>query len=130
MTVDFQSFGCSESGHWNTGDCVTTNFGADTFTIPAIEPITASIYDPRLHLTTPIATSTITRCNPVTGRRRTRRELHERRDDDVGQQWFDPISGGVQQVLRALRTAPVAVASTPRAVAEVNHAVAEAAFVQ
>jgi hypothetical protein len=32
MTVDFQSYGCGTSGHWNTGDCVTT--GNQTFTIP------------------------------------------------------------------------------------------------
>ncbi len=38
LTVDFQSFACSVSGHWNTGDCVTTP-GA-TFT----HPITANIY--------------------------------------------------------------------------------------
>ncbi|MET7377702.1 hypothetical protein ABZT08_02555 [Streptomyces sp. NPDC005526] len=38
LKVDFQSYGCSVSGHWNTGDCVTTP-GA-TFT----HPITANIY--------------------------------------------------------------------------------------
>ncbi|MEV6315345.1 hypothetical protein [Streptomyces sp. NPDC051776] len=38
LKVDFQSFACSVSGHWNTGDCVTTP-GA-TFT----HPITANIY--------------------------------------------------------------------------------------
>lgn len=40
MTVDFQSYGCSTSGHWNTGDCVSST--ADTFTIPG--GITATIY--------------------------------------------------------------------------------------
>ncbi|MDJ0382716.1 hypothetical protein [Streptomyces sp. G-G2] len=38
LTVDFQSFGCGTSGHWYSGDCVTTP-GA-TFT----HPITANIY--------------------------------------------------------------------------------------
>ncbi|MFF4579965.1 hypothetical protein ACFY15_16445 [Streptomyces sp. NPDC001373] len=38
LRVLFQSYGCSVSGHWNTGDCVT-NPGA-TFT----HPITANIY--------------------------------------------------------------------------------------
>ena len=43
MTVDFQSYGCSESGHWYTGTndpCDTTN--GETFTIPG--GITAHIY--------------------------------------------------------------------------------------
>jgi hypothetical protein len=38
LTVLFNSYGCSVSGHWNTGDC-DTNPG-DTFT----HPITATIY--------------------------------------------------------------------------------------
>ncbi len=38
LTVDFQSYGCSVSGHWYSGDCVTTP-GA-TFT----HSITANIY--------------------------------------------------------------------------------------
>ena len=57
VTVDFQSYGCSVSGHWNTGDCVTTP-GA-TFSIP--DGITANIYNPNGPggLTTPIASATI-----------------------------------------------------------------------
>lgn len=47
MAVDFQSYGCSVSGHWNTGDCVTKE--GETFTIPASEGgtagITAHIYE-------------------------------------------------------------------------------------
>jgi hypothetical protein len=42
MTVDFQSYACETSGHWNKGvtePCVTKNNG--TFTVP----ITARIYD-------------------------------------------------------------------------------------
>jgi hypothetical protein len=54
MTVDFQSYGCSVSGHWNTGDCVTD--AGNTFTIPG--GITANIYDPN-NLSTPIASATI-----------------------------------------------------------------------
>jgi hypothetical protein len=42
MTVDFQSYGCETSGHWNTGNCVTPAV-ADTFTVPG--GITAKIYD-------------------------------------------------------------------------------------
>ena len=33
LTVDFQSYGCSDDGHWNTGDCATTP--GETFGIPA-----------------------------------------------------------------------------------------------
>jgi hypothetical protein len=43
MTVDFQSYGCSDSGDWNLGataPCVTT--GTPTFTVPG--GITAHIY--------------------------------------------------------------------------------------
>ncbi len=40
MTVDFQSYGCSVSGHWNTANCVTT--AGSTFTVPG--GITAKIY--------------------------------------------------------------------------------------
>jgi hypothetical protein len=54
MTVDFQSYGCGDSGHWNTGDCVTT--GSPTFTVPG--GITANIYDPS-DPSTPIASATI-----------------------------------------------------------------------
>lgn len=53
MTVDFQSYGCGVSGHWYTGDCVTTG---QTFTVPG--GITANIYDPG-NLLAPIASSTI-----------------------------------------------------------------------
>lgn len=90
MTVDFQSFGCSESGHWDTGDCVTTNFGADTFTIPASGPdsagITASIYDPS-DLVNPIATSTNT--DPIPYRPSADVNCT---GADAGK-WFDPVSG-------------------------------------
>jgi hypothetical protein len=57
ITVDFQSYGCSDSGHWNTGDCVTTP-GA-TFTVPG--GITMNLYDPNGSggLVTPIASQTI-----------------------------------------------------------------------
>jgi hypothetical protein len=54
MIVDFQSYGCGNSGHWHSGDCSTT--AGQTFKIPG--GITANIYDPS-DLTTPIATSTI-----------------------------------------------------------------------
>jgi hypothetical protein len=57
MTVDFQSYGCSDSGRWYTADCMTTP--GKTFTIP--DGITANIYNPNGAggLTTPIATATI-----------------------------------------------------------------------
>ncbi len=51
LTVQFQSYGCSVSGHWYSGDCDTT--AGATFTIP----ITAKIYDSS-NLTTPLATIT------------------------------------------------------------------------
>ncbi len=41
MTVDFQSYGCETSGHWNTGNCLTPA-AAGTFTVPG--GITAKIY--------------------------------------------------------------------------------------
>ena len=41
MTVDFQSYGCETSGHWNTGNCLTPAV-AGTFTVPG--GITAKIY--------------------------------------------------------------------------------------
>jgi hypothetical protein len=46
LTVDFQSYGCSDSGHWNSGNCVTTP--GDTFTIPQegqVQGITANLYE-------------------------------------------------------------------------------------
>ena len=54
LEVLFASYGCSVSGHWNTGDCVTN--AADTFT----HPITANVYDPAVSLTVPLATVTQT----------------------------------------------------------------------
>jgi hypothetical protein len=42
MTVDFQSYGCETSGHWNTGDCVSSS-PAGTFTVPG--GIKARIYN-------------------------------------------------------------------------------------
>ena len=42
MSVDFQSYGCGDSGRWYTADCKTTS--GETFTIPG--GITAKIYDP------------------------------------------------------------------------------------
>lgn len=42
MIVDFQSYGCATSGHWNTGNCKTEAPDPSTFTIPG--GITASIY--------------------------------------------------------------------------------------
>jgi hypothetical protein len=55
MTVDFQSYGCETSGHWNTGNCVTPAL-AGTFTVPG--GITATIYHPS-DPNTPIASATI-----------------------------------------------------------------------
>ncbi len=46
MTVDFQSYGCSDSGRWYTADCQT--IAGETFTIPG--GITAKIYDPTIGL--------------------------------------------------------------------------------
>lgn len=54
LRVDFQSYACETSGHWNTGDCVTANAGA-TFS----QVITARIYDAN-NLVTPLATATQT----------------------------------------------------------------------
>lgn len=51
LKVLFASYGCSVSGHWYSGDCVS---GSNT-TFPV--DITANIYDPG-NLTTPIATVT------------------------------------------------------------------------
>jgi hypothetical protein len=55
MTVDFQSYGCETSGHWNTANCVSPP-SPGTFTVPG--GITANIYDPN-NLSTPIVSSTI-----------------------------------------------------------------------
>jgi hypothetical protein len=92
MRVDFQSYGCSESGHWNTSDCMTTNFGTDKFSIPAsgTDPagITASIYDPNVSLTAPIATSTI---NPNIPYRPSADNVNCT-GADAGK-WFDAVSG-------------------------------------
>lgn len=41
LIVDFQSYGCGDSGRWHTGDCVTVS--NQTFTFPD-SGITASIY--------------------------------------------------------------------------------------
>jgi hypothetical protein len=54
MTVDFQSYGCESSGHWNTGNCVTPAV-AGTFTVPG--GITAKIYNGTT--LAPIATSNV-----------------------------------------------------------------------
>jgi hypothetical protein len=45
LTVDFQSYGCGDSGHWYDGQCKTTP--GETFTIPqegAVQGITANLY--------------------------------------------------------------------------------------
>jgi len=101
MRVDFQSYGCSDSGNWYGGGtlgspepCVTAP-GA-TFTIPG--GITASIYDPS-DLTTPIATSTI---NPSIPYRPsadsgncagTGTVVPQGPNDTTGQmRWFDTVS--------------------------------------
>ncbi len=42
LSVLFASYACETSGHWNTGDCVTTP-GA-TFEMTSDNPITATIY--------------------------------------------------------------------------------------
>jgi hypothetical protein len=55
MTVDFQSYGCETSGHWNTANCVSPA-SPGTFTVPG--GITANIYDVS-DLINPIASSTI-----------------------------------------------------------------------
>jgi hypothetical protein len=82
LTVDFQSYGCGNSGHWNTGDCNTTS--GQTFTVP----ITANIYDPS-DLTTPIATVTQ---NPVIIPFRPSADATNCTGSDGGK-WFDPVSG-------------------------------------
>jgi hypothetical protein len=101
MRVDFQSYGCSDSGNWYGGGtlgspepCVTTP--GTTFTIPG--GITASIYDPS-DLTTPIATSTI---NPSIPYRPsadsgncagTGTVVPQGPNDTTGQmRWFDTVS--------------------------------------
>jgi hypothetical protein len=90
MTVDFQSYGCSTSGHWFSGDCVTTNFGMDTFTIPASGPdpagITASVYDPS-DLTNPIATATVNANIPY------RPSADPACTGADAGKWLDPVSG-------------------------------------
>lgn len=50
LRVDFQSYGCGDSGHWYNPQCATTS--GDTFQVPG--GITAKIYDDSLNL---IATS-------------------------------------------------------------------------
>ncbi len=57
LKVMFASYACSVSGHWDTGDCVTTP--GTTFDWP----ITAKIYDPG-NLSTPLATVTVTQTIP------------------------------------------------------------------
>jgi hypothetical protein len=57
LTVQFQSYGCRDGGHWNLGatdPCVTNAPG--TFD----HDITANIYDPSVSLTVPLATLTQT----------------------------------------------------------------------
>ena len=66
MTVDFQSYGCSDSGHWNTADCQTTDFGGDLHR-PRVGPsgeITVKHLRPGNPITL-LATSTNTIRNPV-----------------------------------------------------------------
>jgi hypothetical protein len=114
MTVDFQSYGCSTSGHWFSGDCVTANFGADTFTIPASGPdlagITASIYDPS-DLTTPIATSTV---NPNIPYRPSADNVNCT-GADAGK-WFDPVSAHCNNSVSVPITFPFAGQTVPSTV--------------
>jgi hypothetical protein len=114
MTVDFQSYGCSTSGHWFSGDCVTANFGTDTFQIPAsgLDPagITASIYDPS-DLTNPIATSTV---DPHI-RYRPSADNVNCTGADAGK-WFDPVSGACNNSVSELITFPFAGETVPSTV--------------
>jgi hypothetical protein len=95
LTVLFASFGCSDSGHWNTGDCVTMS-GA-TFTVPG--GITARIYDPTISLTTPIATAT---ANPDIVFRPTADNTNCT-GADVGK-WYNPVSQLCQNSISQLVT--------------------------
>ena len=96
MTVDFQSYGCSDSGHWNTGatePCVTTS--GETFTVPG--GITAKIYSVVGGTLGPvIATSDV--LNPAIPFRPTADPINcpgpgGNGANDVGSRWFDPVSG-------------------------------------
>jgi hypothetical protein len=81
--VNFQSFGCSDSGHWNTADCQST--AGETFTVPG--GITASIYDPNNSMAL-LATSTNTDPIPY----RPSADNVNCMGADAGK-WFDPVSG-------------------------------------
>jgi hypothetical protein len=85
MSVDFQSYGCSVSGHFNTGDCVSST--NDTFTIPG--GITATIYSVGAGDTVgpPIATSTVNPNIPY----RPSADNADCTGGDAGK-WYDPIA--------------------------------------
>lgn len=91
MKVLFTSYGCSVSGHWYSGDCVT-NSGA-TFNVP----ITAKVYDanscsgtnPIICSSSPLASVTITQAIPY----RPSANLTLCTGADTGK-WFNPLRNG------------------------------------
>lgn len=100
LTVDFQSYGCSDSGHWNKGatePCVTTP--GETFQVPG--GITARIYDPS-DLSTPLAEVTVApdipyrpSADPVN----CPEAGNQHPTDDIGSRWFDPLFGNCEYSL-------------------------------
>ena len=99
MTVDFQSWGCGDSGHWYVSDpadpCVT-NSGNPGFTIPG--GITATIYS----VDTPgevLATSTIDPTIPY----RPSADSTNCTGDNAGE-WFDSVAGKCRNSLSDLVT--------------------------
>ena len=115
LNVVFNSFGCSTSGHWNTGDCVTTNStidntpGADTFTIPMSggDPagLTAHIYAMGPSDTVGAEIGTATNTDPIPFRpsadnvKCTNPGTDATPGDNDTGKWFDPIDGNCKNSL-------------------------------
>ncbi len=95
LNVLFTSYGCSASGHWYSGDCVTN--AGDTFDVP----ITASIYESAncsgtpLVCLAPVATVTTTQTIPY---RPSADPVNCGGPDPygyaVGSRWFNPAGNG------------------------------------
>lgn len=102
LTVDLQSYGCGDSGHWNTGatdPCMTTS--GETFTVPG--GIKATIYSvgPNDSVGSPLATSTI---NPNIPYRPSADPVNcpgsgGNGDNDTGSKWFDHVANACRYSL-------------------------------
>jgi hypothetical protein len=102
VTVLFASYGCN-SGHWNTGDCVTDPQAKPTF----IVDVTASIYSVEdcvnPMIACPVQPRLVSVTQTLTIPYRPSADNVQCTGGDTGK-WFNPVSGKCQNSVSVLRT--------------------------